>query len=265
VKAYDIVEVNENTLEELIRNYASKIEDGLKFVDRQVKTDRDRRLDVLLVDSGGALVVMELKVVEDDGMLLQGIDYYDYITRHLESLVRAYDKFRIHPEQSPRLMLIAPSFSMSLLDRCKWLSIPTSIYTFQCIKLEGESDIIPVFMEVSAPEIPKAPINRKNIGEILEYITDIDIRKTASNLLSEVKNWDKDNISLDPIQDWVSLKFKGKTFAYLGPRRAFFGLQILDEDGNWPWVTVHIEHREKELDEVRKLLKEGIDRLKLHK
>ncbi len=33
-----------------------------------------------MVDSGKSLIVAELKAVEDDGMLLQGLDYYDYVS-----------------------------------------------------------------------------------------------------------------------------------------------------------------------------------------
>ena len=53
-------------------------------------------------------------MVEDDSMLVQGIDYYDYITRNLEGLARAYKSknISIDPTQKPRLFLIAPSFSV---------------------------------------------------------------------------------------------------------------------------------------------------------
>ena len=57
---------------------------------------------MLLVDSGGALVVAELKVVEDDGMLVQGIDYYDYVTANLQGLARACPPHGLEPSQDPR-------------------------------------------------------------------------------------------------------------------------------------------------------------------
>src|SRR5258708_1284323 len=75
MKRYKLIEVSENQLEEVVRQTPEVIEDGLRFLDHQVATDRGP-LDVLLVDSGGALVVVELKVVVDDDMLTQGLDYY---------------------------------------------------------------------------------------------------------------------------------------------------------------------------------------------
>ena len=262
MKNYTQIQVNENTLEELIRHYSSKIEEGLIYVDHQVKTDREKRLDVLMVDSGGSLIVAELKVFEDDGMLLQGIDYYDYVTRNHEFLCHTYSKHKIKTSEKPRLMFIAPRFSIGFLERCKWLSIPVSLYTFQCIKIENENDIIPVFVEINAPAIPKPPIPRMSIDEVLEYITDSDIKKIAFDFLEEIKNWDSDNIVLDPIQEWISLKYRGRTIAYLGPRRKFFGLQISDMEGNWPWITVHAENQDAELDNARNLLRISIDKVK---
>ncbi len=261
MKNYSQVEVSENELEELIRHYSPKIEEGLIYVDHQLKTDRERRLDVLMVDSGGALVVAELKVFEDDGMLLQGIDYYDYVTRNHEFICRTYPKYKIKPSEQPRLMLIAPSFSISFLERCKWLSIPTFLYTFQCVKIEGDNDIIPIFAEVNPPTMIKPPAPRQTADQVLEYITDLDMRGMASALLDEIKSWDEENIAIDPIQYYISLKFKGKVFAYLGPRRRFFGLEVFNPDSNWPWITVHAENKDIELENVRKMLKTSIEQI----
>ena len=262
MKDYSIVEVSENTLEELIRHYADKIEGGMKFVDRQVKTDREKRLDVLMVDSGGALVIVELKVWEDDGMLMQGIDYYDYASRYIDGISKAYGKFNIKPDQPSRLILIAPSFSITLLERCKWINIPISLYTYKCIKTEDDNDVIPIFTEINAPKVPKPPPTRKSVSEELDYITDDNMRKIANDFLNEVKNWDKDNIAIDPIQDWISMKYRGRVFAYLGPRRRFFGFQTLDQDGNWLWLVVN---QVSELDEIRNIFKANIDKLKIGK
>ena len=159
-------------MEELVRKYPEYIEQGLKYVDHQKRTDRGP-LDVLFVDSGKALVVAELKVVEDDSMLVQGIDYYDYITRNIEELARAYrtKSISIDPTQRPRLFLIAPSFSVSLLNRCKWIDIPISLFTFQCIAFEDNpKEIIPIFKEVTIPSRPQ-PIEVYTTERRLDYIT----------------------------------------------------------------------------------------------
>jgi hypothetical protein len=111
VKKYKFIEVSEKQLEDLIRQGADLIEEGLRYIDHQRVTERGS-LDVLMVDSGSALVVAELKVAEDDTMLVQGIDYYDYVSRNIEGISRVYKDFHIDPSQTIQLFLIALSFSL---------------------------------------------------------------------------------------------------------------------------------------------------------
>ena len=151
--SYVTVEVDEKTLEHLASKNADKVELGLSYIDHQKRTERGP-LDVLFVDSGGALVIAELKVVEDDNMLVQGIDYYEDVTRNLESLARLYSKATsasIDPSQKPRLFLIAPSFSINLLKRSSWIDIPISLFTYKCIEVEGSPETLPIFHEVNIP------------------------------------------------------------------------------------------------------------------
>src|SRR3977135_3659780 len=106
------VEVSEQQLEDLVRRYVDSLEDGLRYVSHQRVTGLGR-LDMLLADSGNALVLAELKVVEDDGMLFQALDYYDYVSSNVEAITRLYASSAIDATQPVRLFLIAPSFSQS--------------------------------------------------------------------------------------------------------------------------------------------------------
>ena len=253
MKKYKIVEVQEKDLEELVRKYPEYIEQGLKYVDHQKRTDRGP-LDVLFVDSGKALVVAELKVVEDDSMLVQGIDYYDYITRNIEGLARAYrtKSISIDPTQRPRLFLVAPSFSVSLLNRCKWIDIPISLFTFQCIVFEDNSgEIIPIFKEVTIPSRPQ-PIEVYTLKQRLDYITDKKVRKTVEDLLDEIKNWDKENILMEPTKYDISIKVSGRVFAYLGPRRKYFIVYTYDTEGEWKGFQINTE---EDLNDIKPLLR----------
>ena len=80
-------------------------------------------------------------------MLVQGLDYYDYVARNLEAYARVYREYEIDPQQVPRLFLIAPSFSTTLLNRIKWINIPISTFMVKCIALEDDGvEITPVFL-----------------------------------------------------------------------------------------------------------------------
>ncbi|WFP50237.1 endonuclease NucS [Methylomonas sp. EFPC3] len=73
---YKKIDISERQLEELIRKHSGLIEEGMSYISHQNRLPNGR-LDVLLIDSGKSLVVGELKVVEDDAMLMQCLDYYD--------------------------------------------------------------------------------------------------------------------------------------------------------------------------------------------
>lgn len=214
---YQRVEVAEQQLEDLVRRYAGKVEDGLTYVDHQHATTVGGRLDVLLVDSGDSLVIAELKVVEDDGMLLQGLDYYDYVASHLESFARLYELPAATPSQQVRLFLIAPSFSQTLVNRCRWIDAPISLFTYSCLRLEGESDVIPVFAEVTVPSPPET-IEVHQIGDHVRYITDNSVRGSFEHLLEQIREWKPGHVAIDAIKYDISLKVDGHVFAY--PRHA---------------------------------------------
>lgn len=156
---YKKVDVSGTQLEDLVRQHADAIEDSLVYIDHQ-RSSPGGRLDVLMVDSGKSLVVAELKVVEDDGMLLQALDYYNHLSTHRETFARLYRSYGPDPAQQVRLFLIAPSFSQVLINRCKWIDAPISLFTYTCLKFENAEEITPVFKEQeipSPPELPSSP------------------------------------------------------------------------------------------------------------
>lgn len=232
MKKYRQIEVTEAQLEDLIRQAPDLIESGLVYVDHQAFTDRGP-LDLLLVDSGRSLVVAEPKVIEDDGMLVQGIDYYDYIKRNLDGFATAYKQHKIDPKQEPRLFLIAPSFSVPLLNRIKWVDIPISLYTFQCIQFEDpKGETTPVYKEITFPEMP-ARVEAYALEDRFNYITDVKVRSLAQGFVSEVENWDREKVLVEATKYAISIKYAGHVLSYVEPRRKHFLISTYDLEGKW--------------------------------
>ncbi len=100
----------ESELEAILTENPSVIEEGLSVIDTQVITNSGR-LDILGLDSGKVLVVIELKIEASDEMLWQTLDYYDWVFRNIDTVKRLYAGSDIDYSQTPRLMLIAPGFS----------------------------------------------------------------------------------------------------------------------------------------------------------
>jgi len=261
MRKYKVVEVKEKELEEMVRIGANLIEEGLRYIDHQKRTERGP-LDVLFADSGNALVVAELKVVQDDEMLVQGLDYYDDIASNIEGYARAYKEKKIDPIQKLRLFLIAPSFSVPLLKRCKWIDVPLSLFTFQCLVFEDNpKEIVPVFKEITIPS-KLQPVEVYTIEKRLNYITDGSARKIAEELIEEIQAWDKDNILIEPIKYSISMKVAGRVFAYLDPRRKFFIVWTYSSDDKWTDFPIK---QPDDLNQVKTLLKDKYEYYKERK
>lgn len=228
---YKRVDVSEQQLEDLVRQHSDAIEEELLYVDHQRPT-AGGRLDVLLMDSGRSLVVAELKVVEDDGMLLQGLDYYDYVVGHIEAFARLYKSHSIDPRQQVRLFLIAPKFSQTLINRCKWINAPVSLFTYSCLRFEGVDEIVPVFSEQAIPSPPET-VEAHTLDDHLAYITDPTVRSQLSKLLDDVKQWKPGRISMDAVKYSISTKIDGRVFSYVSPRRKHFIIGTYNADDKW--------------------------------
>jgi hypothetical protein len=256
MKTFKRANVSEQELEDLTRRYAGMIEEGLVYVDHQKQTTSGR-LDVLLVDSGGSLVVAELKVVEDDGMLVQGLDYLDFVSTNLETYSRLYARgHTINPTQQVRLLLIAPSFSQTLINRCKWLSAEIKLFTFNCLRFDGEDEVIPVFSEQAIPTPPPRP-EIVTIQDHLNYITDEPMRCRFSDLLDEIKNWKPGNVSLDSISFGVSVRVNGRVFCYLKPQRKNYVIETRNSDNEWTNYSIRSDD---DLANAKNLAKDAMER-----
>src|SRR5258708_36963061 len=167
-------------------------------------------------------------------MLMQGLDYYDYVARNLDGFARAYANKPISAQQELRLLLIAPAFSPLLLNRVKWLTIRPQLFSFQILEFPDDPrSLTPVYKEVNAPALPQR-VEASSVGDVYGYITDANIQSLAKGLVSQVQSWDTERIEVVPIQEAISIKHSGRILAYLFPRRKFFLVGYYDEDGNWP-------------------------------
>ena len=227
---YDIISVSESTLEDLVRQYCDKIESGLRYLTHQ-KQAAGGRLDVLFADAGNGLVVAELKVVEDDDMLFQAIDYYDYLAKNLEGFSRLLSAHKIDPKQNPRILLIAPSYSQQMLNRVKWISAPISLFRYQIISISGEQ--IPIFIEEKIEATPVVVKEFTSTDEHVAYIKDASSLARAKKLIADFQAIDRSKVTIDPIKYAISFKYSGTVFAYFSPRRQHFVLSTYNKDGDW--------------------------------
>jgi hypothetical protein len=201
------------------------------------------------------LVVAELKVIQDDGMLMQGLDYYDYVSDHIESFSRLYKHHSIDPTQQLRLLLLAPDFSQTLVNRCKWLDLPISLFTFTCLKFEDDCDLVPIFTDREIPDLHEI-VQVSSTDDHLSYITDTTVRGKVASLLDEVKSWKPGNILLDPTKYNISMKVNNQVFAYLWTRRRFYWIGTYGADGEWKEYSVKSD---EDLANIKPLMRAAVE------
>ncbi|MFQ5965750.1 MAG: endonuclease NucS domain-containing protein [Candidatus Scalinduaceae bacterium] len=252
---YTREELTEKDLENKIIKHPSLIEDGLQYLEHQRHTSSGR-LDILFVDNNGTITVAELKVVEDPHVLFQALDYFDFVAEKIEGFNRIYKKHGINVEQYPRLMLIAPSFSPIMINRCRWLNpdIQISLYVYQYITFPKTKEdtlvFIPQEISVRPTVLKKAP----DINKLLGYIKNKNVRDYAKQILDKTQALSSD-VTIDALQWGKSVKYKGSVLYYWEPRKACIRISITNEDGNWEGVNVE---KEDDYIEAMNLIKKNI-------
>ena len=256
-------EVNGQQLVDLVRRNTNAIENGLIDIN-QVRIGEER-LNILMADGEKSFVVAELKNYENDEMLWQAIDYYDYFCADLEAYIHLYGEKRINPTKPVRLMLIAPSFSQTLINRCKWLRIPISLFRYDCLKLNGTDDLSIVFSKEVIPSPPKKPDLPDPDGALSRF-ADSNVANRVLTLIENIKQWKPGRISVESSNHAISMNIDGLAFAFIVPSRKYYVLSIYENDVKWSdfdkdekWVEYTI-HGRKDLDNVLPIAKLAMER-----
>jgi hypothetical protein len=213
------VQVAEKELEDLLIKDLSIIDPDLEYLGRQTETDTGP-LDILAYYKQiKSLVVIELKVKEDDSQLFQALRYYDWIRSRVELIRRIYKK-DIDLNAEDWLILVAPSFSDSLKKVARYINMPVNLFEFTVLELpDGNKHVICKDIDYGEPyETKEIP----TIEAHLIYITDSNARAICSDAIESLKN---KGIEVLPITHRLNLLFNSKLIGKIRVRRNFFGVR----------------------------------------
>jgi Holliday junction resolvase-like predicted endonuclease len=223
------IEIGErDELEPMIVANPDVVEEGLKVISRQLQTDTGP-LDILGVDSEGKLVIIELKNEPSESHLDQGLRYYDWCRQNLAWMASAYRDHRIDAKSTPRLLLIAPSFTENVKRISKYVNVDLGLFEYHAVEDDkGERGLICTGLDfgqpVDPPDIP-------TIDEKLRYFTDEEVRDLFKSVLSELQ---AAKLEVRPVGGLnVTVWCKGKRFAWMAPRKRFFVIDVLSPGGTW--------------------------------
>ena len=122
---------------ELLLANLDKIEPDLRVVDKQIDLPDSGKLDVLCVDSFGALSIIQVLIEEDENVLVRALKHYDWVLRHMDVLGKIY-RFKFNHNLRPRVILIAPHFSDPFKRLIESVSTMVNIAIFEYACLESK-------------------------------------------------------------------------------------------------------------------------------
>ena len=178
-------------MEHHIINNPECIEEGLRVLGHQVPTVGGKRIDILAVDSEGGLVVIELKTAEDDRMLIQGLEYIDWINENADRIAEIYKtpKLKIDPKTIPELILVAPSFSRTLTTAAKYVSKDYCYLSLmEYVGLKDSAGMKGLFCREITIKPIERPVERWTLQDYLDYFDDTKLRKLFQDIIDEVQN-----------------------------------------------------------------------------
>lgn len=220
------VQVSEKELEALLIKDLSVIDPNLEFLSRQIETDSGF-LDVLAFDKEEkSIVVVELKVKEDDGQLFQAVRYYDWVRSRIELIRRLYKK-DIDLSSDDWLILIAPRFSENLKKVARYVTLAVNLFEFTVLELpDGEKHVICKDIDYGEPYEPR---EIPTIQGHLDYITDKNVKGICSDAIEALEN---KNIEVQPKRRRLNLVINSNIVGRIRVRRNFFGIRT-GFKGNW--------------------------------
>lgn len=235
------VDIEERVLEAELKKDPGVIEDGMKFLDHQVPTG-DGFIDLLCADKAGSPTVVELKIKEDDSMLVQALEYTDWINENIDRLAERYPGLAI---EEARVVLIAPSFSERLRRGAKYVSPSLDLLEFEYLQSDkGEKGLRIRSVDVGPV---KAPVSPNTLEDHVEYIKNASMNALCKDIIKKIQSIDPGNIELNPTKFYLGLQCKNRNIAAIRTRRDYFYVDYYDND---EWYSLEIRKPEDFTDEV---------------
>ncbi|MCM8779996.1 MAG: PilZ domain-containing protein [Candidatus Omnitrophica bacterium] len=128
---------NKHEILEILLANLEKIESDLRVIDKNIDLPDSGKLDVLCIDSFGALSIIQLLIEEDENVLVRALKHYDWVLRHMDVLGKIY-RFKFNHNLRPRVILIAPHFSDPFKRLIESVSAMVNIAIFEYACLESK-------------------------------------------------------------------------------------------------------------------------------
>jgi hypothetical protein len=146
-------------LQALMAEHADSVEPGLKVLDERVLLGGGA-VDLVALDSEGALVLVAVSFVADDAMLLRMLEAYAWCLEYPDTITRLYPASRTTLAAPPRVMFIGERLPDAFLRKVKHLRMPSiDCLEFRYLEVNGVAGLYFNVVEDARPSDGPAAIN----------------------------------------------------------------------------------------------------------
>jgi len=129
-------------LEQILVSDISAVEGRLTVIGSQIPINPSTKLDILCHDEDGTLVIFQLSTEEDDKMIFEGLNALSQVDMLKHMMKFYYSNFKINDAQTPRLVLLAPSFSKNLMTIVSHLSgLRIDLYEWEYLRFGDQKGL----------------------------------------------------------------------------------------------------------------------------
>ena len=126
----------------LLRKQAAALEDGMKVIDASIPCDPSGGIELLALDCTNKLAIIEVDDHFSDGLLLRGIEHFDWIVRNIPNVRRMYQGQVINFSFHPRVFFVAPEFSPSFRCATRHITaLQINCLSYRLIALSGGTGV----------------------------------------------------------------------------------------------------------------------------
>ncbi len=221
---------NEKELHSIIEKELDSLEDGLSLLKYEMPVGRGIP-DFLCVDSGGRLVIIEVKVHEDENILFQALRYYADINKSRYVIANIFSQNDINPNLFPRVVLIAKRFSEDIRLLGTFVNIDVELYEYSTVMDSAEARGI-VYHPISLYKVEESVVEPSKMEDHKGYITNDDLKPIFDKVREDIKNIHSD-IEEYVTQSYIGYKYNGRVLSWVAAQRKSFdvGVNIINDKG----------------------------------
>lgn len=228
----------ERELEDLVVKDPEAVEDGLEYLTHQLQAN-GKFIDVLAVDRNGVLTVLELKVGEEDEMLFQAMEYYDWVSSNRDRLANEYkSRVKIVTEEDPRIILVASNFSDRLKGAARHFEPRITLMEYSYLATKGGEKGL--FCKEVINEAENGYVPSVSLESALSYIKPAHVKALCLKVHEELCEVG-DDMEPIPRNRYIRYKCKNRVVGDVSLKRTFFVVWWHRTDNEWDDDGVKLE------------------------